>query len=280
MFCFVLLCCCCVYVVAGCVYFELMFGLHTVSRSFSGKKENADGKKKRSRLSLSFRRRQQTTNPKQNDSGKLLNVRDATAGQVSDNVEINHIKQILGLQHGRQYTDAVRFVFFVFVLPFFFARSLFVSFRLAGFSRRSLLLLPLLSVALRACRRSCRCSPRMSHRHRPPHTRTTTYKPNTSTPPKQQKTKTRQTTNNKKKQRALRYGSLMIMTDQDHDGSHIKGLIMNFLHTFYPTLLRVPGFLVEFITPIVKARPRGGGGRGAAAASRAKVFYTMPEYEV
>jgi DNA gyrase/topoisomerase IV subunit B len=50
----------------------------------------------------------------------------------------------------------------------------------------------------------------------------------------------------------LRYGHLMIMTDQDHDGSHIKGLIMNFLHHFYPSLLRVPGFLLEFITPIVK----------------------------
>ena len=52
----------------------------------------------------------------------------------------------------------------------------------------------------------------------------------------------------------LRYGHLMIMTDQDTDGSHIKGLIMNFFHHFYPTLLKVPGFLLEFITPIVKAR--------------------------
>jgi len=52
----------------------------------------------------------------------------------------------------------------------------------------------------------------------------------------------------------LRYGHLMIMTDQDHDGSHIKGLIMNFLHHFYPSLLKVPGFLVEFITPIIKVR--------------------------
>ena len=50
----------------------------------------------------------------------------------------------------------------------------------------------------------------------------------------------------------LRYGHLMIMTDQDHDGSHIKGLIMNFFHHFYPTLLQLPGFLLEFITPIVK----------------------------
>ena len=55
----------------------------------------------------------------------------------------------------------------------------------------------------------------------------------------------------------LRYGHLMIMTDQDHDGSHIKGLIMNFLHHFYPSLLKVPGFLVEFITPIIKVRRPG-----------------------
>lgn len=50
----------------------------------------------------------------------------------------------------------------------------------------------------------------------------------------------------------LRYGHLMIMTDQDHDGSHIKGLIMNYFHTFYPSLMRLPGFLIEFITPVIK----------------------------
>ena len=27
--------------------------------------------------------------------------------------------------------------------------------------------------------------------------------------------------------KSLRYGKVMIMTDQDHDGSHIKGLVMN-----------------------------------------------------
>jgi DNA topoisomerase II len=52
--------------------------------------------------------------------------------------------------------------------------------------------------------------------------------------------------------KSLRYGKVMIMADQDQDGSHIKGLVMNFLHHFYPSLLKVPGFLVEFITPIVK----------------------------
>jgi DNA topoisomerase-2 len=54
--------------------------------------------------------------------------------------------------------------------------------------------------------------------------------------------------------KTLRYGKVMIMTDQDQDGSHIKGLIMNYLHHFYPSLLQIPGFLVEFITPIVKVR--------------------------
>lgn len=52
----------------------------------------------------------------------------------------------------------------------------------------------------------------------------------------------------------LRYGSIMIMADQDHDGSHIKGLFINFMQTFWPSLFRMPGFLKEFITPIVKVR--------------------------
>jgi len=39
-----------------------------------------------------------------------------------------------------------------------------------------------------------------------------------------------------------RYGHLLIMTDQDHDGSHIKGLLINFLHHFWPSLLHIPGW--------------------------------------
>ncbi len=70
--------------------------------------------------------------------------------------------------------------------------------------------------------------------------------------------------------KTLRYGHLMIMTDQDHDGSHIKGLIINFIHHFWPSLLKLDGFLKEFITPIVKC----------TKSSRAKVFYTLPEYEL
>ncbi|EAR83749.1 DNA topoisomerase IV (macronuclear) [Tetrahymena thermophila SB210] len=50
----------------------------------------------------------------------------------------------------------------------------------------------------------------------------------------------------------LRYGSLMIMADQDSDGSHIKGLVINFIHHFWPSLFKMKGFLKEFITPILK----------------------------
>jgi DNA topoisomerase II len=61
----------------------------------------------------------------------------------------------------------------------------------------------------------------------------------------------------------------MIMTDQDHDGSHIKGLLINFLHHFWPSLLRIKGFLQQFITPIVKCT------KGNNSLS----FFTIPEYQ-
>ena len=52
---------------------------------------------------------------------------------------------------------------------------------------------------------------------------------------------------------SLRYGKVMIMADQDHDGSHIKGLIVSFIEYYWPELLRVPGFMRIFSTPLVKA---------------------------
>jgi DNA topoisomerase-2 len=50
----------------------------------------------------------------------------------------------------------------------------------------------------------------------------------------------------------------MIMTDQDHDGSHIKGLIINFIHHFWPSLFEMRGFMKEFVTPIIKATKKLG----------------------
>ena len=68
--------------------------------------------------------------------------------------------------------------------------------------------------------------------------------------------------------KSLRYGKLMIMTDQDQDGSHIKGLVINFIHHNWPSLLKLP-FLEEFITPIVKV----------SKGSQALCFYSLPEFQ-
>lgn len=68
---------------------------------------------------------------------------------------------------------------------------------------------------------------------------------------------------------SLRYGHLMIMADQDHDGSHIKGLVINMIHKLWPSLLKIDGFLQEFVTPIVKAT------RGKTSRS----FFSIPEYK-
>lgn len=37
--------------------------------------------------------------------GRLLNVREATHKQIMENAEIQNIKKILGLQHGKSYDD-------------------------------------------------------------------------------------------------------------------------------------------------------------------------------
>ena len=49
----------------------------------------------------------------------------------------------------------------------------------------------------------------------------------------------------------LRYGRVMIMTDQDLDGSHIKGLIINLFHSHWPSLLKM-NFICSMVTPIIK----------------------------
>lgn len=67
----------------------------------------------------------------------------------------------------------------------------------------------------------------------------------------------------------LRYGSIMIMTDQDYDGSHIRGLLVNLFHELWHELCAIPGFLTYMATPIVKAT-KGKDVRN---------FYSQYEYE-
>ena len=106
--------------------------------------------------------------------GKILNVKDIAADKKNSNVELKYIKQILGLESGKKYTDL----------------------------------------------------------------------------------------------KQLRYGRVMIMTDQDVDGSHIKGLLMNLFHTEWPELLKL-GFLCCLMTPLIKV------SKGREVIS----FYSQTEYE-
>ena len=109
--------------------------------------------------------------------GKPLNVRDADKKQVTNNEELNNIKQIMGLQHGKDYT-----------------------------------------------------------------------KENLSD---------------------LRYGGIVILTDQDVDGSHIKGLLLNLFHYYWPSLLKIPGFITVFNTPLIKATKK----------DEIKIFYNEYEFK-
>ncbi len=71
----------------------------------------------------------------------------------------------------------------------------------------------------------------------------------------------------------LRYGRVLIMTDADVDGSHIKGLLMNFFHFHWPSLLRIPNFIDTLKTPLVKAT------KGGKSKANLKMFYSLNEYE-
>jgi len=68
---------------------------------------------------------------------------------------------------------------------------------------------------------------------------------------------------------SLRYGRIILMTDQDVDGYHIKGLLLNFVHYFWPSLLKIPNFITSLATPIVKA----------IKGKEQLTFYNLSDYE-
>ena len=53
--------------------------------------------------------------------------------------------------------------------------------------------------------------------------------------------------------KGLRYSKIMIMSDQDLDGSHIKGLCINLFHAMWPSLVELDGFISFMNTPILRA---------------------------
>ena len=94
--------------------------------------------------------------------GKMFNTRGETATKISENREITDIKQIIGLENGREYTQ-------------------------------------------------------------------------------------------KDVENTLRYGKILFMTDQDLDGSHIKGLGINMIDSQWQSLIKIPNFIGYMNTPILKA---------------------------
>ena len=67
----------------------------------------------------------------------------------------------------------------------------------------------------------------------------------------------------------LRYSRVIFMTDQDLDGSHIKGLGINMFQSEWRSLSQIENFIGFMNTPILKAK------KGTSE----RVFYNDGEYE-
>lgn len=67
----------------------------------------------------------------------------------------------------------------------------------------------------------------------------------------------------------LRYGGIILLTDQDVDGFHIKGLLINCLHYFWPSLVKLNEFIHALATPIVKVTKN----------KESTSFYNLTDYE-
>lgn len=58
------------------------------------------------------------------------------------------------------------------------------------------------------------------------------------------------------------------------DGTHIKGLLINFFHYFWPDLLKIEGFIQSIATPIVKVYKNSDTKK-----HNPEIFYTLSEYK-
>ena len=73
----------------------------------------------------------------------------------------------------------------------------------------------------------------------------------------------------------LRYGGILILADQDDDGTHIKGLVLNMIEHFWPNLLaHNKDFVQTMCTPIIKAFKKSD-----KAKKDPIIFYNKVKYE-
>jgi DNA topoisomerase-2 len=70
----------------------------------------------------------------------------------------------------------------------------------------------------------------------------------------------------------LNYKKLVIFSDQDYDGAHIGGLILNVMHALFPSVLQLdPAFVQRFPTPLVRATHN--------RTRQVHAFYAKPEFD-
>ena len=72
----------------------------------------------------------------------------------------------------------------------------------------------------------------------------------------------------------LRYGGIIILTDQDADGSHIKGLVINMIHFMWPSLILRDDFIQCLKTPLIKTFKKTDKKNAEPL-----IFYSQSEYK-
>jgi DNA topoisomerase-2 len=72
----------------------------------------------------------------------------------------------------------------------------------------------------------------------------------------------------------LRYGGILILTDQDADGSHIKGLIINMIQFMWPSLVLRDDFIQCLKTPLIKTFKKSDKKN-----ENPMIFYSLSEFK-